>query len=374
MKILVVEDEDDIFDTYQDTVNEINESGRKIELVRKKSVSGALDALLSKDFDGAIVDLNLNQAISSESSGNEVLGEIVQKHRFPVFVVSGNIQNLTPNILEKESAFLRFFNKDPNTSNETIFEHLLEIFDTGITNILGGRGLIEKHIGEVFWGHLAKDFSALSNEKLITEKRLLRYNVSHLVEYLDISERDEYYYHEAEFYILPPIRDYIAPGDIVETIEADTKNRFVVLSPACDIAVRGLDGNKPIINARKIILAPIIPVNREAFLQRRIILKEDNRKATSKKLEEIVKSKTEKFIFIPESRELHPGVIDFQNIHTWDIDKFLDARRVATIASSFLKDIQSRFSSYVGRQGQPDLNRKEIVEKLKNCLKPETEE
>ncbi|WP_139223164.1 response regulator [Microbulbifer thermotolerans] len=371
MRILVVEDDDDTFDTYKDTVDELVEDGRKIELVRKESANDALFALLSKDFDGAIVDLNLNPNDSSESTGNDVLAEILQKHRFPVFVVSGNIQNLREDIRKKESDFLRFFNKDSNTSNKTIFRHLTDIYDTGITNILGGRGLIERHIGEIFWGHLAQDFSALSKGELISERRLLRYNVSHLLEYLDISEKEEYHYHEAEFYIRPPIRAHIAPGDIVEANEADKVTRFLVLSPACDIAVRGLDGPTPIINANMIMLAPIIPINRSAFLEREIIHPGDNSAKREKKLSEIVKSKAEKFAFLPEYADIYPGVVDFQNIHTWSLDKFLEAKRIATVANSFLKDIQSRFSSYVGRQGQPDLNKKEIIKRLKGNLKPE---
>ena len=108
IKILIVEDNDDQFKTYQDAADELNDEDKdvKFELVRKKSASDAKDALLSKAFDGAIVDLNLTQGNPDDTSGNEVLLEIIESHRFPVLVVSGHLGALDVKIRKKESTFV----------------------------------------------------------------------------------------------------------------------------------------------------------------------------------------------------------------------------------------------------------------------------
>lgn len=362
LKLLVIEDNDSMFENYEDTAEEKNSDILKIILVRKKSAGDAKEALLSKEFDGAIVDLNLDQSSPEEATGNEVLLEIVDQHRFPVFVVSGNLQNVDESLNSRESDFLKFFHRD--TPNDQIFDELIKIFNTGITKILGGRGKIEKSLGEIFWHHLANNFSVWPNEDSSRERALLRYTVSHLSEYLDIPDGDDKFYHEAEFYIKPPIKRFIATGDIL-LIE---DKRYINLSPSCDVAVRELSDGEPIINADRIILAPLIEVDRTTFIEFGLIKEEDNTNARRKTLEEIIKGKRERFSFLPGYGELCPSVVDFQNIRTYSFEDIKNANRAATVSGVFLKDIQSRFSAYYGRQGQPDLNKNQLISVYKGLL------
>lgn len=363
VRILVVEDDEDQLEAYSDTADELSTEDIRIELTIRKSAAEAKQDLLSTEFDGGIVDLNLSSGDPSEASGNEVLMEITEKHRFPVLVVSGNLQNLDGRI--QQSGFLKTFDRD--TPNEKIFEYLLKIHATGITRILGGRGLIERHLGEIFWKHLACDFDGWDAGDRDSEKTLLRYAVAHLSEYLDLpSGTANEYYHEAEFYIIPPIRKYIAAGDIVNK-EGD---RFIVLSPACDVAVRDVKDGKPVINAGSIVLAPVHELTREAFIKNGVIKEDDNAKELKKKLNEIIKAQREKYVLIPEYRNIAAGVVDFQNLITWSLDEYLTAKRLATVTGAFLKDIQSRFAAYYGRQGQPDLDKKDLLKKYKSKLAP----
>ena len=169
MRIIVVEDDDDMYENYEDTASDLTSEFLQIELVREKSAESAKQSLLSKGFDGAIIDLNLNQSDPTEASGNIVLKEIVDKHRFPVFVVSGNLQNIDPDLDDKKSEFLKFLDRE--LSNEDIFNGLIGIFNTGITKILGGRGKIEQSLGEIFWTHLANDFGIWSSGRNLERKR-----------------------------------------------------------------------------------------------------------------------------------------------------------------------------------------------------------
>lgn len=365
VRILVVEDDEDQLQAYHDAAEELNNEDLRIELTKLKSSLSAKEKLLSTNFDGAIVDLNLSTGNPKEASGNEVLLEITEKHRFPVLVVSGNLENIDPRI--QESGFLKTFARD--TANDRIFSFLLKIHATGITRILGGRGLIEQHLGEIFWKHLACDFDNWDAGDRNSEKTLLRYTVAHMSEYLDLPAGDtaNECYHEAEFYIIPPIRKHIATGDIV----CKKSDRFIVLSPACDVALRGNNGDKLIINAGAIVLAPIFALSREAFLRRGLLKEDDGSRRSSSILDQIIKGKIQKYILLPEYRNIDAGVVDLQNLHTWSLDEFLEADRLATVTGAFIKDIQSRFAAYYGRQGQPDLDKKCLLEKYRSKLMPQ---
>ncbi|WP_018403438.1 response regulator [Marinobacter gelidimuriae] len=364
IEILVVEDDTDQFETYQDTARDQSNNDYEIILSHQKSAEAAKLALLSSNFDGAIVDLNLSSGDPNEASGNQILEKIIESHRFPVLVVSGNLQNLADNIRDKESGFLKFYNRD--VTNVEIFTYLKNAFNTGITRILGGRGQIEDWLGSIFWRHLANDFENWSPGSLDPERTLLRYTVSHLSEYLDQPDGKDSFYHDAEFYIKPPIRKYIATGDIVEKENI----RYVLLSPACDIAVRDIDENgDPKINAKRVILAPLIEVSRNSFVENKIITNDDTSKHIRKIVEEIVKGNRPKYAFLPKYGDIYPSLIDLQNIHTWSFKDYLTVNRIATISTPFIKDILSQFSSYYGRQGQPDLDKKLLVWNLTNLLK-----
>jgi CheY-like chemotaxis protein len=365
IRILIVEDNEDMFEAYDDAALELSSEEQSIVLERESSADEAQRLLLSNNYDGAIVDLNLDQGKPEEASGNEVLKRIVESHRFPVLVVSGNLQNLDDSIKAKESSFLKFFVRE--TSNKTIFEYLLKIHETGITRILGGRGQIEQLLGEIFWRHLACGFDNWDAGDRDSERTLLRYTVAHLAEYLDIPNGEDRFYHEAEFYISPSIREHISTGDVVE-FEGE---RYILLSPACDVAVRGTDHeSKPIINADRVLLAPLIRLSRDQFIEHGIISADDNGSTREKKLNEIMKGQREKYIFLPECGDMYAAVVDLQNIYTWEFNKYLDASRKATVSGIFLKDIQSRFSSYYGRQGQPDLEKTKLLRQYKAKISP----
>ncbi len=368
VRVLVVEDDNSQFQTYKDAADDFNDSHDDIclKLERRSDAEAAKQALLSGGFDAAIVDINLDSANAAESSGNSVLREIVGKHRFPVFVVSGNLGKLDPGIREKESLFLKCYNREK--ANSEIYEEILTIYNTGITQILRGDGELEQRLGDIFWNHFSQDLDVWFDAGKSSEPALLRYTVSHLSEYLDMGLEDSQCYNDAEFYIKPPIRPHLATGDISER----DRVRYLLLSPACDVAPRGEDEQKrPLINAKRLVLAKLINVDHADFIRNNIIKKDTRAGDSRSALSNIIKGKQDKYIFLPPYKDLEAAVIDLQDLHTVDCSDYLDEyKRLATVSAAFLKDIQSRFSSYYGRQGQPDLDKKALLNRYKDALKP----
>ncbi|WP_404983767.1 response regulator [Cobetia marina] len=362
MNVLVVEDSEDMYDSYKDAAEDKSKDGFKIELHREVNADVAIEKLLSREFDGAIIDLNLDSQNPQAASGNVVLKAIVEQLRFPVCVVSGNLSNLDPDLSNKASAFLKFYNRD--VSNDIIFNSLVDIYSTGITQILGGRGQIEKSLTKTFWNHFANNFDVWLGQDEFQERLLLRYTLSHLLEYLDEPNEDHKYYHEAEFYIMPPIKEVIATGDILDKDD----EQYIVLSPSCDIVNRSPAGQEPKINSERIVLALLHEVGVETFLREKIIKESSNKKERENILSDIIKGKRDRFLFLPGYSQIKPSVIDLQKIYTFSFEEVRSYHRLATVSGVFLKDIQSKFSAYYGRQGQPDLNKVDLLNRYKDLL------
>ncbi|WP_017218307.1 hypothetical protein [Pseudoalteromonas sp. NJ631] len=373
LKLLIVEDDNDQYDLYTDAIEELNEDDTdriRIEITREKNSDNALQQISSEKFDGAIIDLNLEGEENNQASGNKVIRRVLEQHRFPIYIVSGNLGNLDNDIVNYPSPFITSYNRDDEVQYVEILKELKEIFKTGITKILGGRGLIEEHLKKIFWEHLANDYKNIaSTTEQSSEKTLLRYALSHLSEYLaEYSDGESRYFHPAEYYIKPPIQKHIATGDII----SQNNKYFINISPACDVAVRKVNEDGTLkINANKVILAPLIPVLRESFLEKGIIKADDPAKTIEKIIGEIVKGQRDKYALLPEYSDLNAKLIDLQNIETIEVNQYQEFNREATVAGIFLKDIQSRFSSYMARQGQPDLDKSILIGKYKNILKRE---
>ena len=354
LNILVVEDDDIAFYGYKDAAEDLSDDALSIQLKRSTSAKVAIQKLNNEVFQGAIIDLELlDEPDSEHPSGNEVISEINHNFRIPIIVASGNINNLDPKFEIDDNQFIKRFNRDEKTNIE-IFEEIIKIYKTGILNIIGGMGLIEKKLNEVFWDHLSKDIDAWFTTDNNAERSLLRYTLNHLSAYLDQNDDPINSYREAEFYLKPPIKKVIASGDIL--LNPVSKERFILLSPACDVEVRS-DGK---INAKSLVLAKICESDPEALLASQYIKKNkaDNVRSF---IVSVVHGTKLSCAYLPPYKEIKEGIIEFHNLVTISYDNYADYDRLATVSVNFFKDIQSRSSSYYARQGTPDLNKANIV-------------
>lgn len=366
LRLLVVEDDNDTFNSYEDAVEDILEdSDCEVKLYRAKNVEEAKNILTEFRINGAIVDLNLDSEDPSEADGNKVLKIILESNRFPVAVVSGDTSNLEESFASMNSHLLQVLTRG-DLSNTEIINSINAIHENAMGGFLGQSGDIEKKMASIYWNHIASDSSLFEKDS----EFLLRYTVGHLAEYLDHDLQDGKFYEEAEFYITPPIKKFIATGDIIKR----GGELFVVLSPACDIAHHGAcDAVVVECKANKVVLAKVILVSEEMFIENKIIKIKHNKGDRKNQLKNIINGKIDKYIFLPEYRELKASIISLESLTSINIDELSDGsiNRLATIASPFLKDIQGKLSAYYSRQGQPDLNKTELTAKyLERIVSP----
>ena len=358
MKLLIVEDDDAQIQLYEDNIESYNKTSEvKLSYDKFLNLEEAKGALLSPEYDGAIIDLKLSQG-TEELQGLEIVKEIEQNQRFPIFIVSGSISSIDD---REENTFFKKRKRDSDF--KAILTELVEIYKTGITNILGQKGEIENYLTSIFWNHLSnsmdlwiKDNTRTPEEK---QKSLLRYTLSHIQEYID---EDIEKYHPSEFFITAPIKTNIFTGDIVSYQD----NRYLVLTPSCDI-IKRKDGRR---NANKILFCKIVSLT-DGVENFNLLNSETGENNTNRKrLNSFIENKKQNYHFIPKSNLIDAGLIDFQDkltIESDKVEKLLEnneMNRIATVSSPFIKDIISRFTNYFSRQGSPDFNVDEIYNSL----------
>ena len=237
MKILIVEDDGRYLRLCRDTVERFNhEFRREIVLGECADVETAF-AKLDKSYDAAIIDLKLRRKgkpadFLVRRAGNRVVRRIRGLGiRIPIAILTG-----TPDEADQDFNYVGIYDK-ADTEIDDLLDYFLEIYDSGVTKIMGGRGKIETTLTQVFEDNLMPQVKTWAKygrtDAERAEKSLLRHAMNHLIQLID--DDMELCYPE-EFYLLPPPADGIHTGSIL--YEKGGDSRFSVMSPACDLVIR----------------------------------------------------------------------------------------------------------------------------------------
>ena len=384
MKLILIEDNDEELQSCKNAVKDFNDDhedeGWHIRLETHTNIETASKALESSYFDGAIIDMKL---ADSGDEGNQAL-DVIRKHlkRIPVAIYTG-----TPDVADvTDIPSIGLFIKADITYKDLIYK-FWDIYKTGLTKIMGGKGHIEQSLSQIFIKHLLPEISTkpTTSEKSNwvsyaeedsddTEKALLRHTLNHLIHELYKSSENCY---PDEMYIhLPNLELDQVKVDTGCILKNKDNNKFyIVLSPACDLAER--EGGE--CNTDRALLVEIQMLEDilcdDYFisnchggkkLKKRYLT--NNPESLGKFLsktqdKELIKyqrnTKNLYYCWLPKTSCFNNGaVINFRRVSTYsqkELDESFNSP-VIQVASPFLKDIISRFSSYYARQGQPDIN------------------
>lgn len=354
IKILFVEDEDSDIEICTATIKKYQiQKNRQINCIVAKSRSDA-HSLLDTSFDGAIIDIKLKDD-KTGTGGNDVISEIYKSWRIPIIVLTG-----TPGNASRECNLLGLFKKG-EISYEEIFDRFYDVYNTGLTKIMGGRGKIEKELSRVFFHNLLDQANQdawvihgrIDSSK--TEKALLRFTLNHLMQLLDDDEEERF---PEEVYIHPPLQKGLRTGSIVKHKEDGRLS--IVLTPACDLVIRESGQFK----ADKILL---VEIDEETRVYGHILYKMETKEEKEKTLQTILNNRHSLYHhWLPTTTFFPGGFINFRKLSTLskkDCLKQCDAPDIQ-VSPHFVKDILSRFSSYYARQGQPDIECSQIINKI----------
>lgn len=357
MKILIVEDNNDQCKMYEEEIEAYNKNSAEsitITYIIKKNSREALDSI-EEDFDAAIIDLNLGDG-DSLYSGNSVINSIFNKKRIPIYILSGTPNEYQPiEELEGKELLLKKYSRDEKSLHE-VFEELVNLYNTGITKILNRNGTLDKIMNEIFLKYSETLIKELQKHKEIKnsekEKIVSRFCAGIISEKLKHTSPK---YHPCEIYYTPPLKANITTGDIL--VEKTNKSsKKIVLTPACDLEIR--ENGK-----RKVDTVLIASLEEIDNILKSV--KDEYPDLKNLNDEDIIK-KIKKKNYIKTYYEILPFnntedyYINFSKLSSLDIDKIdNDYIRESSISETFLKEIISKFSNYYGRQGIPELYKKE---------------
>ena len=390
MTLILIEDNDDEAQSCQNAVNDFNDEHKNkewcIQLVTHNNIEAASKALESSYFDGAIIDMKL---ADSGDEGNQAL-DVIRQHlkRIPVAIYTG-----TPDVADNSDdiPLIDVFKKGDATYKQLIYK-FWDIYNTGLTKIMGGKGQIEQSLSQIFIKHLLPRISPakISPEPAVseksnwvyyaeedpdnTEKALLRHTLNHLIH--ELYKSSENCYPEEMYIHLPNLEQDQVNVDTGCILQNKDNNKFyIVLSPACDLAER----EEGVCNTDRALLVEIQMLedilsddyfisncHNGKKLKKRYLKSnsESPREYLSKQQDnDLIKyqrnTKNLYYCWLPKTSCFNNGaVINFRRVSTYsqeELDKSFNSP-VIQVASPFLKDIISRFSSYYARQGQPDIN------------------
>lgn len=337
---LLIDDSEDDRNLFFDTITRLNLSAgeQRYCLDFAKTYDEGMSKV-SDELNGIIVDIQLDPG----HSGNEIVRSIVERFRVPVAIFTG-----TPDTDLPEGSPISVFKKGA-ASHEEILDELCAVSDTGMFNVLGGTGTIERMMTQIFWKNLYPQLN-LWKEKHSqgkeTESVLLRYAISHIQELLD-SEVPAY--ETEEMYICPPVSPDIKTGAIFQS--SQNKNYCIVLSPPCDLAMHS--GK---IKTDRILICEIDnhdAINRETIAQ---ITKQSKKENC---IQNVIKNNfTDYYHWLPQNSLFEGGYINFRKIKTCSPEDFMSEYGTPKlkVQEFFVKNILNRFSAYYARQGQPDFN------------------
>lgn len=351
IRLLLVEDTGTDIEACLSTVKVYNKKyEHKINCLVAKTKDEALK-VLDSSFDGAIVDLKLEEG-SDSTEGNDVVADIHSKWRIPLIILSG-----TPGSAQAECCYLGCFKKGEIEYGD-IFDKFYEVYKTGLTKIMGGRGIIEYAMQEIFWGHLLPHLDTwkkYSSEGKETERSILRLVLNHLLELLGSDENPAY---PEEVYISPPIQKGFKTGSIVK--QKAGNGLFIVMNPACDLVLRAAGQMK----TDRLLL---VEIDDEAKGYKHILEKLADDDEKKQLLNRFFSNNFSQFYhWLPATSFFPGGFINFRKLSTMSLkqcQRDYDPPHTQ-VSSHFIKDILSRFSSYYSRQGQPDIDYESTIDRI----------
>ena len=348
MKIIVVEDEEqDLAKCGRAVERYRHEKQIHVDLVECRNLDEALSKI-DNTFDGAIIDLKLGD---EGDEGNQITKRINEGfYRVPVVILTGTPASADPNF-----NYAGVFTKgNPDAGYEAILDRFWVIYNTGLTRIMGGRGIIETKLGEVFQKNVFPrvdqwvQYSKTDANK--AETALLRHTLNHLIQLID-EDVDEYF--PEEFYLFPPPADEVRTGSILK--EKGSGKRFVVLSPACDLVIRNTGKRKT-----DAILVVEVEEPTALFAWYDKIPAKCRTPAQNGGLKTaITNNKSNYFHCLPETDLFPLGFMNFRHLSVVSDEELLERfplPSMAQISPPFVKDMVARFASYYARQGQPDIS------------------
>lgn len=270
-------------------------------------------------YDCIVLDLYWE---NNPDGGRDLIDNIMNKKRIPLVVYSGNLSTI--NDIPETSGFLKY---ERTKEFFEVLDKIFEIKNTHIYDLLGYDGIIDDKISKVFWKDIDRTMKFIPKNYLSQgHNSITRYLTTFAVESLSIEENEDY--QEFEFYI--PFRYDGQP--MTGNIYSIGDSYYLLITPKCQLIQK--------------------KVNTVSLIN----IKSGISKTAADKLKNTM-------YILPKTSFLPPiSILDFNDLLSQPIQTISTLEPVCSVSDIFVKNIQSKFSQYYGKLGQPDFAKEDANE------------
>lgn len=358
LNLLYIEDNIDDISLFANTVKRYNkehESEKKVTFADCKTLEEAQNLLSDRNnvFNGIVIDIKLNNVPGEGNKATNIIKNLLI--RVPCVAYTGTPDDVNSDLILKQ--FIK-----GSSSIDDVIEYLYDIQQTGLNQLLGTNGLIEKYLSLIYSNiikpNLGHWITNAQEQPRTTSKALLRH-ISYCITELINNEYEQSL--TDEFYIIPPLNKNLKTGSIIKS-KRNSEEYYIILSPECDMVLRQ-PNNKP--KTDSILICKLDSFHDIANGLIQGIIREEKK---LNQLEKIIKNNhSEYYHFMPKCAEFDNKLINFRKVFTVSFENLNENySQIATVTGNYCKDILCRFSTYYARQGQPDLHFNDIAKKILN--------
>ena len=348
LKILVVEDEDQKIDEWNDAINHHNadaeKKGFRLKMVVAKNLAEAKIQLEMHRLDAAIVDLRLQiqpGVLVNNSQGNDVVRHILAAQPLGVAVYTG--QQADADIESYSCPQVAIMNKGEGL--EQVFDWLRNNKDIFIS-LRHAKNTYNRETAKLFFRSIWPRWSSWAAQNVDgvdLSEVVARHIMAHVHDSLLNSSGDAA--HPEEAYFVPPLKGRLDTGDLV----LYEGKEWVIVTPRCDLANTG--------KVDTILLAYCQNIS-----SRWDPLGAANNAKSQKEVNKIIQHDgMPKQHFLPPMRDISsdkrgPWMVQFHNLRampTEDAVRELTGNRFASLSPLFVPSLVERFGAYFSRIGTP---------------------
>jgi CheY-like chemotaxis protein len=364
-----------------DTVRQIREyfegrevAGRRLVFTEITDWRDAFGLIRQRKADLAILDIYRGEAASGgERVGERVLDDFQHSGFIPVVIYTA----LPEGLVGRVSEFVRLTAKTDGLAK--LADEVEALFATRIPQV--NRAILnhlDRTLSEYMWGFVAKEWPNLRD--LADQPEFLRVLLGRLAYSLTRSGVDEAVaeafedyegpqldpekVHPAEFYLVPPLTQDPALGDVRIRKDGERSEYLVVLWPTCDMVSSG--DRKP--KVERVLCARATPL--AAFPEAKDYANNaspGNRKQLVKLItnnRDRNKGPADSIHFLPAFLKIPNLLVEFRELEVLPLGEVKRLQCLGVVASPYAEQLSYRFDSYRGRVGVPDLDLDHVVSEL----------
>ncbi len=360
LKILMIDDEKDVTDTFKEIFDQTSFQEHKIELTCENDFSKGMQLIETYDFDLLILDLCRGEPVEEnpDKPGEYILEEIRKKRFMPIIFFTG----LVPHVQHLETEFIKVIRKSA-TGNEELISAINSFVENKIILLKKKiNNYVTEKTREYFWDFIQNNWNSIKNIKdnvslgyLLIRRLANSFSKDKAIRLLDDPKINEGKVHPMEFYIYPVLdkEDYETG-----TILKKDQSFFVILTPSCDLVLRD-DGKR---KAESILIAECIALSETKEFKK---YQENTSKNNKKELLKLIESrKTDRFFFLPGTVFIDNLLIDFQRTNMIKSEDLGQYENFAKLDYPFAESMLSSFIRYYNRIGFPDLDSELVLSQI----------